>query len=618
MSIAFKINQANRLVKKGQLEGAKIIFSEILTNFPNNQKAKLGLEKIEKATVSSPKKLSNSDDVSKTLPLLVQRELYRLKDLGRYEQLEKYLEDIKWAFEESFDVLFLLGVCARRLGKLKDSMALLQKALRLKPESPDVNLEVANLFVDMKMELLAFKTFDYCRALDPSSLDVLLDYAMAKKENGDAEGALKLLFQADKTCFEDFRVCDQIAKCYFEIGDICEAHKYFSRSLNLVPPENVQHYVIHSNLCNTSSELRLVDELKIHVEKTEQFLEIYGESHHVEAIHSARLNLSLAYFKLGRCTDAWKLYRDRFDDPAFPSPHRLFERPKLNCLQQADGNTLLIWREQGVGDELIFYNLIPILQSKTSAKIIVECDKRLVSSLRKSFPDCDFRAETFDTVSFKCPEEDFDFHMPLADLGYFLEADIGIAARLKPWFHIDQVRASQWRKKIGSDQLTIGFCSTSSVNGGRRDITYLDLEFFEGLIKASDHKWVFLDYALDEDELNRFSDQSRKKIFVPPCDRKNDFQTMAEIISTCDLVIGPCIAPMSLANSVGVPTYTFYPGWGPLFALGVEPDANGEITDPLQPRFSGIIIPPSDSKALRYEKISKYFFDKIISYQEKL
>ena len=54
-----------------------------------------------------------------------------------------------------------------------------------------------------------------------------------------------------------------------------------------------------------------------------------------------------------------------------------------------DDKTILIWAEQGIGDEIMFTSILPTLSQMTE-KIIIECNLRLVPLLRRSFPQIQF------------------------------------------------------------------------------------------------------------------------------------------------------------------------------------------------------------------------------------
>ncbi len=83
-------------------------------------------------------------------------------------------------------------------------------------------------------------------------------------------------------------------------------------------------------------------------------------------------------------------------------------RPKLRL---GDQGKMLVWGEQGIGDEIMFSSLIPDLH-KACSKLIVKADKRLIPTLRRSFPKDIAFCESDTSVS----EGDYDSHIAMVSL----------------------------------------------------------------------------------------------------------------------------------------------------------------------------------------------------------
>ena len=103
-----------------------------------------------------------------------------------------------------------------------------------------------------------------------------------------------------------------------------------------------------------------------------------------------------------------------------------------------DGNeikdkTILVWREQGVGDEIMYLGCLLDLID-TGMNIIVETDERLVPLLSKSFPSCLIRAQMYDIYSHdKKPYiEDYDFQIPVGSLPRLFRKTINRPVRFYP------------------------------------------------------------------------------------------------------------------------------------------------------------------------------------------
>ena len=102
----------------------------------------------------------------------------------------------------------------------------------------------------------------------------------------------------------------------------------------------------------------------------------------------AHHNLGLALLKNGDFEAAWPAYEWRWRRPVFADALPRFHQPQWR--PGAPGRVLL-WAEQGLGEELLFACLINPLRA-LSAELIVNLDARLIPLLRRgTAPDIDYR-----------------------------------------------------------------------------------------------------------------------------------------------------------------------------------------------------------------------------------
>ena len=86
----------------------------------------------------------------------------------------------------------------------------------------------------------------------------------------------------------------------------------------------------------------------------------------------------------------------------------------LNSKKMWDGKDynirLLLWREQGLGDEIFFLNFLRNLRKKIK-EIKVIIDRRLKNIYEESFPEITFYVEQKNLL-----KADFDYHLPIGNL----------------------------------------------------------------------------------------------------------------------------------------------------------------------------------------------------------
>jgi tetratricopeptide (TPR) repeat protein len=105
---------------------------------------------------------------------------------------------------------------------------------------------------------------------------------------------------------------------------------------------------------------------------------------------TAQVNLAYTLLMAGEIEQGFRQYDRRWDNPSFPSARRPFPQ-KLWEGQKLPYHGLLIYMEQGMGDEIMFAWYMRLVAQKTS-EVLVECDVRLVDLFKRSFPNFKFVA----------------------------------------------------------------------------------------------------------------------------------------------------------------------------------------------------------------------------------
>lgn len=90
----------------------------------------------------------------------------------------------------------------------------------------------------------------------------------------------------------------------------------------------------------------------------------------------------------GRLHEGWSLYARRFALGLVPDRATNWPWPCWQGEALTADETLLVWREQGLGDELLFASCYPDLLTGTGSGpvVVLECDPRLQALLARSFP----------------------------------------------------------------------------------------------------------------------------------------------------------------------------------------------------------------------------------------
>ena len=108
---------------------------------------------------------------------------------------------------------------------------------------------------------------------------------------------------------------------------------------------------------------------------------------------------------------------------------------------------VLLWAEQGIGDEVMFASIIPDLYALCS-KLIVLADERLLPIFRRSFPgNIEFRPRN-ENVS----EREYDTHIPIGSLPKYLRQNIeAFQSKSEGWLTECKAKSNELRENLLAD-----------------------------------------------------------------------------------------------------------------------------------------------------------------------
>jgi ADP-heptose:LPS heptosyltransferase len=255
------------------------------------------------------------------------------------------------------------------------------------------------------------------------------------------------------------------------------------------------------------------------------------------------VNLKLQDFEAG-----WSLYEWRWKrTEAFGNPLQS-SKP---LWKPSKKQRVLLWCEQGVGDEVMFASLIPDLYS-SSSKLIVLTDKRLIPLFRRSFPDdIDFRPSN-EVVS----ETEYDSQISMGSVPlHFRQSIDSFKHSAQGWLSASTVKVKKLRSQLLSDGsetlIGISWHSTNSKKSKARNKA-IPLNQIAPFLHSSKVKLVSLQYGDVDHEIKKLLiDFGIKVIQVPEIDNMNDIDGLAALISACDEVVSIDNVTAHLAGSLG-------------------------------------------------------------------
>ena len=267
--------------------------------------------------------------------------------------------------------------------------------------------------------------------------------------------------------------------------------------------------------------------------------------------------LAYSYLFFGDLKKGWLHYDFGFG-PLLPigaiRSLRKFKQPRWNG-EAIPGKRLLIWREQGLGDEIEFSTCLPDV-ADLGINVVLECETRLIPAFKRTFPDWEVRQELVSANEFPLLD-DFDFHCPIGSLPGIFRNDIN-------QFHskINVLRPQDTLKEKFSEvfqpyknKLLVGI----SWRGGKlsvlRNHNYTGLIDWKEILQLSHCQFVNLQYGDCEAELCEVEELLNIKILRwSDLDLKNDLESVMALISNLDHVVSVGTAVGSIAPALGIPT----------------------------------------------------------------
>ena len=262
----------------------------------------------------------------------------------------------------------------------------------------------------------------------------------------------------------------------------------------------------------------------------------------------ANVNRATALIMLRRWEEGWKEYTASL---GITRTRREYGVPDWN----GEKGTVVVYGEQGIGDEILFSSCIPDLQKTND--VVIDCDPRLVGLFLRSF-NCPVYGTRFKDQTPILDNHKVDFQAAIGDLPRFFrnteEAFPG-GAYLTP----DPERCLQWRalfdhlpfgstnpdmRRNQSKGKTIGLAWQGGILNTERHARSFDLDVFAPLFDLP-HTFISLEY--DEPDLKGYP----IKHYGRAVNKGVNYDETMALINELDLVICVTTTAVHAAGALG-------------------------------------------------------------------
>jgi len=419
----------------------------------------------------------------------------------------------------------------KRLAEARD---LYEQILAQRPGNTQAYCGLADVFVLQGLLQEGIALYEYVLTLEPDSPHLLHNLAVAEHKAMQPESAMI----------------------------------HAKRCLELVPTFAKAH-------CTVGTLYSLQGEIDLALEHLQKAVEL-EQYNYPEALD----NLGVALMKAGRVKDGLDCFQRVVDlDPSYPAGHANlgmmllltgdFERgwpeyewrlkgpdrkgtrfPAFNQWDGSDlkGKTILLYREQGLGDTIQFIRYVPMVVER-GGKVIVECQAPL-RPIVEGYPGVERLLIRKDDL----PE--FNVHCALMSLPYVFQTRLDTIPNKVPYLYADPRKEAEWRMRMARERrFKVGLVWAGRPQHKGDKARSLRLEQFAPL--AASGATFFSLQKGDAAEQGNTPPEGMRFVHCSPV--LNDFTDTAALVANMDLVITVDTSVAHLVGAMGKPVWTLLP-----------------------------------------------------------
>lgn len=439
------------------------------------------------------------------------------------------------------------GAVLRRLGRREDACNVLARAVALTPDDLHVSHDYASALFDIGRFEEAEKLFAAAQVVRPEVPAFAQGRSLALYEMGRFDDARAVLVDLirDHPDFVDGLIV--LAVVERRLGAYEESRRHLEHAHRLRPgdPE------VLGQLGNTLRGLGRFGEA----------LAMYDRALTRRADHvAANYDRSRLLILLGRVEEGYAAY-DHWRWPYYRARRRAgrsFPQPKWDG-GAFNGKHVLVWGEQGVGDEVMYGQMLATLTDE-AARCTVECDARLVPLFERSFPAIRFFARGNPPAA-DLLDRAIDVQVPLLSLCRRFHPGPDRPSPTGGYLHADAAIADDLRGRYGGGKapFLVGFSWSSGNRKAGRERS-IGLDAWLAVFRQPGVRFVNLQYGDHGAEMREFADRHGLDIVVDDSvDPLADLDGFAAQVAAMDLVISIDNSTVHMAGALGRPVWMMLP-----------------------------------------------------------
>ncbi len=421
-------------------------------------------------------------------------------------------EEILAVDKDNIVALRILGVAARRSGRMDYSLELLERAVAVKSDDHALQFEIGVTLTEMHRTREALPHYVRAIELRPTFHPAYVNISAIHEQQERYE-------------------------------DVVE---WTGKSIAVNPNCALSYY----NLANALRELG----------RLEEAIEAYNKSLAINPNYlKAVWNLGLSHLLVGDYERGWPLFEKRIElgEVAIDD----YAQPRWDGAPLTH-QTLLVHGEQGIGDEVLFASCFADVIPRVG-KCVIVCEPRLAAIFRRSFPQAVVYgyARRKDGAALKISEP-IDAQIPAGSLPMLVRQGVADFPQRESFLVPDEKLVAFWRTRMNAlgSGLKVGISWRAGGKPQERRKRMIPLEMWRDVLVTPGVHFVNLQYSDASDEVAEVERALGIQIHDWEAgDPLVDLDSFAAKIKALDLVISVGNATVHMAGAVGTAAWTLLP-----------------------------------------------------------
>jgi Flp pilus assembly protein TadD len=447
-----------------------------------------------------------------------------------------------------------LAFCLGKTGELHEAKAVWIELIENDPYSEEYLLNLADIEKRLNRLDSAIGLLQLAAEYHPESVKPWISLGECHAFNNDSQGSVNASLEVLKRQPNNTDAYQNLGSGFFALAMFDQAKYAFETALLLDP-----------SMQEAKSSLSAVLFRQNQAEPAAALLEELIERHQPTdrmPLSQLKWNAALIQLRLGNLQKGWNYYEEGLKPEVqgvkVRQPHRTFKVPRWTP-ETPSGQTVLVWREQGIGDDVIF---LTCLQDLIDAgyKPLVECDVRMMELIKRSFPSITTR-EAIYRIDYPhdSPYDDFDCHLPMGSLMHYFRPSLdSFHNKSGAYLRADLAKKAMWFKrleKIRNGKKLVGITWRGGLTDAVGQMKYSKLVDWAPLLKAKEFVFVNLQFGECEQELQEVESAHGIQIHRwSDLDLKNDLDDVCALISNLDDVVTISSAVWTFSAALGART----------------------------------------------------------------